>query len=332
MKSTVALMAGRAIGLMIVLGTILTARADDRRDDLALHLILQGRGDTDAAPHGSGNVYAPDVLVEDGLYRMWYGGQGRDGHDRIHYAESRDGRNWIPKGVVLEDRSANHVNDPSVVKVGHTYYLYYTRAGKDVVDEIALATSEDGIHWERQGVVLKPGEPDAWDGLLVGRPSVLHDGGTFRMWFDGRKDLPLGAPAENVPKSPHSRRSIGYATSKDGLHWTRHPHNPVFGHDAGGVDVERFGQHLVMVYESRDGTKAATSADGLSWHDRGLWLPRSGKPIDRFGHVTPCLLAASPDGPCLLYLGAASAATWDHNSIAQIPISSKRIAELFEEP
>ena len=50
---------------------------------------------------------------------MWYGGQGRDGHDRIHLAESDDGVNWVRRGVVLDNGEANHVNDPSVVKVGN---------------------------------------------------------------------------------------------------------------------------------------------------------------------------------------------------------------------
>src|SRR5688500_2809254 len=55
-------------------------------------VLLRGEGEAEeAAPHGRGNVYAPDVLVEGGVYRMWYGAQGRDGHDRILYAESRDG-------------------------------------------------------------------------------------------------------------------------------------------------------------------------------------------------------------------------------------------------
>ena len=91
-------------------------------------LLIQGQTGTELAPHGEGNVYAPEVHVEKGRYRMWYGGQGRDGHDRIHLAESDDGQNWVKQGVVLEDPEANHVNDPSLVRVGGTYSLFYTRA------------------------------------------------------------------------------------------------------------------------------------------------------------------------------------------------------------
>ena len=204
-----------------LLAASLTGQSGPPKEDGRLRIVLEGRSDSEIAPHREGNVYAPDGLVEGGVQRMWYGGQGRDGHDRIHLAESRDGKTWGRKGVVLDNGEANHVNDPSLVKVGGTYFLYYTRAVAGVVDEIALANSKDGIAWEPKGVVLKPGREGEWDSLLVGRPSVLHENGTFKMWYDGRKDLPPGSPAEGVPKSPTSSRSVGYATSNDGIHWTK---------------------------------------------------------------------------------------------------------------
>ena len=314
-------------GLIVATGPW-SGQAQDRKDDPPPRPLLHGIGKTEAAPHGQGNVYAPDVRVETGLHRMWYGGQGRDGHDRIHLAESKDGLNWVRRGVVLDNGKANHVNDPSVVKVDGAYFMHYTRAGAGVVDEIALATSKDGIAWEPKGVVLKPGREGEWDSLLVGRPSVLHEGGTFKMWYDGRKDLPPGAPAEGVPKSPTSSRSVGYATSKDGIRWTKHPRNPVLGADAGGVDVERVGDGYVLVYESHEGTKAATSDDGISWKDLGLWVPRSGEEIDRHGHVTPMLLVGERGSPWTLYFGGARAVSWDRNSIAEVVISPGLIDKL----
>ena len=285
-------------------------------DGPPIERLLSGERETEVAPHGRGNVYAPDVLIEGGRHRMWYGGQGRDGHDRIHLAESDDGSHWLRRGVAIDVGRANHVNDPSVVLVGGTYYLYYTLANDGVVDQVALATSRDGRKWEERGVVLKPGEAGAWDSLLVGRPSVLHDGETFRMWFDGRRDLPPGSPSAGVPKSPTSRRAVGLATSKDGLTWTRHPGNPVFGQDAGGVDVERGGDGYLMVYESHEGTRAATGPDGVAWRDLGLIVARSGGPLDAAGQVTPALAAGSP----WIYLGAASAPSWDHNAIARVAL------------
>ena len=307
-------------GVLLLAGLVcLTAAA--HADGAAPEVVLDPTGDLQAAPHGAGNAYAPEILVENGVYRMWYGAQGRDGHDRILLAESPDGVSWETKGVALDHGDANHVNDPSVVKVGDTFFLYYTRAPVDVRDEIALATSADGVTWQEQGTVLGPGADGAWDSLLVGRPSVLHEDGRFRMWYDGRRDLPVGAPAAGVPKSDRSVRAVGYAESVDGLTWIRPQAEPVFGEDAGGVHVVRSGATLVMTFESREGTRLATSPDGLVWKSEGLFAERSGNDVDRFGHVTPFLLV-EPES-VTLFAGAASIASWDRNRIVRVPLAQQ---------
>jgi hypothetical protein len=176
------------------------------------------------------------------------------------------------------------------------------------------------LQWEQQGTVLEPGAVGAWDSLLVGRPSVIFENGLFRMWYDGRKDLPLGAPAANVPTSPSSTRAVGYAESKDGLIWKRSHEKPVFGNDAGGVHVSKLGDAYLMVYESRDGTQAAKSFDGIRWTPLGQMLSRSGGSEDEHGHVTPMLLQRH-HAESWLYFGAARAATWDENLIARAAVS-----------
>ncbi|MDB5297682.1 MAG: Laminin sub domain 2, partial [Phycisphaerales bacterium] len=288
--------------------------------DVGPTVVLRGEADTELAPHGAGNVYAPCVLRDKDVYRMWYGGQGRDGHDRIHYAESADGAAWARRGVVLEDRAANHVNDPCVLKVGDGYLMYYTRTEKDVVDRIDVAASQDGVAWEPKGVALAAGAGGAWDALSVGRPTVVREDGVFRLWYDGRKDFPPGAPVRGVPTSQTSRRAVGHATSADGLRFVRRGAGPVLENDAGGADVKRVGGRLVMAYESRDGTRFAAGADGVAWADGGLLVGRSEAAADAFGHVTPCLLVDADGGGGRLYVGAARAATWDRNAIAALAI------------
>ena len=175
--------------------------------------VLWAKGELESAPHGGGNIYAPDILIENDTYRhvVWRS-RARDGHDRILYAESKDGLRWERKGLAVEDPSANHVNDPSVVKVGDTYFMYFTRAGTGVVDEIALATSPDGIKWTMRGSVISHGNEGAWDSLSVGRPSVLHEDGVFKLWYDGRKDLPLQCAGQ----------IRGQIINLDSKHWLRH--------------------------------------------------------------------------------------------------------------
>lgn len=76
---------------------------------------LRGVHPSEAAPHRQGNVYAPEVHRHGDRLRMWYGGQGLNGHDRIHLAESTDGVTWEKQGVVIDNGTFNNVNDPRVV-------------------------------------------------------------------------------------------------------------------------------------------------------------------------------------------------------------------------
>ena len=67
--------------------------------------------------------------------------------------------------------------------------------------------SDDGIIWPRSGTIcMEPRE----DELGFGRPCILERGGVLHMWF-GRRAL-SGA------------YQLGYATSRDGLDWTRADH------------------------------------------------------------------------------------------------------------
>lgn len=286
-------------------------------------VIISGSEPSEMAPHGQGNVYAPSVLIDNGHWKMWYGGQGKDGHDRIHFAESVDGQTWTKRGVVLEDNTANHVNDPSVIKVKDQFVMYYTRAESFVIDKIYVATSSDGLKWQHHTKALDGGQQGSWDSLSVGRPSVIWEDGLFKMWYDGRNSFPPGTPVKDVPISNDSHRFVGYATSEDGMNWRRHGREPVFDHDAGAVDVQRFASGYVMAYESHGGTRYARSTDGVKWQDAGWAVEKSATPVDRYGHVTPCLLK---NGDRIwLFFGAAQAASWDRNCIAVLPLSPNQI-------
>jgi hypothetical protein len=291
-------------------------------------IAIQPESDSERAPHGRGTVYAPEILRSANGFRMWFGGQGRDGHDRIHLAVSRDVVHWEQRGVVLEDSSANHCNDPSVVEANGTLFMFYTRAGSGVTDEVAVATSSNGEHWDLRGTALAPGQPGAWDSLSVGRPSVLYTDGVFRMWYDGRKDLPPNAPDSKAPKSSTSQRRIGYATSRDGIHWERHGSNPIYDNDAGGVHVLPIGGHFAMLIEGRLGTGAATSRDGIHWRGIGLLVERAELASERHGHVTPFLLPNADGSGATLYYGAAAESAWNANIICTQRLSDAQWLKL----
>lgn len=257
-----------------------------------------------------GNLYAPDIFVENGLYMMWYGAQGRDGHDAIHLATSSDGFHWKKYGVVIETGQNNHVNDPSVVKVNGTYYMYYTVAPVDEIDEIWVATSLDGFHWDIHGKVI--GQSIAgWDSLKVGRPSVLFMENEFKIWFDGmEKD-----PVDPTKPKQGTGRHVGYATSVDGLTWEKWLGNPIFNH-SGAIDVEYIDGRYVVVEESGGGVLWRVGNNETSFDTHASMLfQKQGTSFDQFGHVTPFILLEGGTWVAT-YTGAATWSTWNRNRIS----------------
>ncbi len=102
---------------------------------------------------------------------------------------------------------------PFVLFEDNRFKMWYASCSKWIVDEnglhyrvtIRYATSKDGAHWESdRHVCVSPNSPDEY---AVGRPSVIHEGDKYRMWYSIR-----------AFSKPYR---IGYAESPDGLEWTR---------------------------------------------------------------------------------------------------------------
>lgn len=109
------------------------------------------------------------------------------------------------------------------------YYMYYSGSGNiDGFDndQTFLARSTDLINWTRVGIVIPFGngsfQDGAWDDADSQMGSVIYDGGTFRMWYTGN----------NNPTTDFNR--IGYATSADGVSWTKHANNPILSQGPDG--------------------------------------------------------------------------------------------------
>ncbi len=265
---------------------------------------------------GGGNLYAPAILKRDDRFWMWYGAQNPEGHDQIHLAFSHDGIDWdrYEDNPVIPVGEANHVNDPTVVEVGGTFYMYYSHAPTGEMDRIHLATSDDGMRWQPRGRVISPGPINTWDSLKVGRPSVIYEDGTFKLWYDGTE----ADPEHPNRIRPGTGRHVGFARSWDGYSFQKES-QPVY-HNAGAVDVAHIGDQYIMLHESREGTHWAAGRTETSFEHKGLLLPRSGEAYDRYGQVTPMLLVE--DG-CwtAIYYGAAEglpeqgAADWNRNRI-----------------
>src|SRR5438552_2247640 len=57
--------------------------------------------------------------------------------------------------------------------------------------------------------------PGKWDAMIRERGWIMREDGVWKMWYTGYADR----------KGP---LSLGYATSKDGISWTRHAGNPLY--------------------------------------------------------------------------------------------------------
>ncbi len=153
------------------------------------------------------------------------------------------------------------VNRPSVIKVGSQYRMYYD-AQRWTPSAIGVATSADGITWQKRDDLNPVLSVDNWGGAGVGSPFVMKDGDTYKMWFD----------AAGWASGP---TSIGYATSADGMAWTIQSPRiftaSQFGWDGssvGNASVFKDETGYKMYYSGKSYTSqigVATSPDGITW-------------------------------------------------------------------
>lgn len=216
----------------------------------------------------------PTVLFEGGLYKMWYFGCTPAWNCTIDYATSADGHAWTKRGAVLVPFGTLEqlVAYPSVVKVGSTYWLYYSGYDFSTHYRIFAATSVDGVNWTREGLVLDIGAPGSLDSVGIEYPNVLYNGTAFTMWYTGI----------DGPTAPNAW--ILRATSSTGLTWTKRglalPRGPPGSLDAymsWAAYVQMVGTKFEMMYNGNPSATVsdilyAESSDGIGWQKRGLAL------------------------------------------------------------
>jgi predicted GH43/DUF377 family glycosyl hydrolase len=173
---------------------------------------------------------------------------------------------------------------PSVIRTNSSYMMWYSGASIYVVDTIGFANSTDGISWKRysQNPVLNVGNATSWD-HGVKDPWVIHENGIYKMWYTGL--LYMWYTKLIVLEQ------IGYATSPDGLNWTKYPGNPVLPYGPVGSLNDKWvfrpvvistGSSYTMYYSSLSqtgtyGIGMATSNDGISWKKLDpVTMPSSG--------------------------------------------------------
>ena len=146
------------------------------------------------------SVMNPCVLFDNsaGLYKMWYAAGENYEPDAIFYAESKDGVEWRKTTTPVLTRYKKHkwenykVGGCYVVKdtaSQHLYTMYYIGYQTVNIARICMATSDDGISWNRtkNNLLISPSK-DSWDSHATYKPSVINVNGKEMMWYNGRTD------------------------------------------------------------------------------------------------------------------------------------------------
>ncbi|OWK40818.1 TsaC protein (YrdC domain) required for threonylcarbamoyladenosine t(6)A37 modification in tRNA [Fimbriiglobus ruber] len=129
------------------------------------------------------------------------------------------------------------------------------------------------------GPVFSAAEPGHWDVKIRERGWILREDNIYKLWYTGYDGTATG------------RRMLGYATSPDGVRWTRHPGNPLVpDHWVEDVMVVKDGSRYVMFAEGEnDLAQLLTSPDGIKWDRVGRLDVRQadGRPIPDGPYGTP---------------------------------------------
>jgi predicted GH43/DUF377 family glycosyl hydrolase len=166
-------------------------------------------------------------------------------------------------GPVLRRDGSPDVLNPSVVEVNGQLLNFYSEFDGHTW-HTALAQSEDGANWKKQGRVLSP-DPQTWEGsYIAANGSAAYDSGRWFYWYVA---------------GPEARPQIGLSTGADPskLHKSAQPvlsPGPRGSFDELAVAdpyVIRIGSDWYMYYLGEDRARRqqiglARSVDGVTWY------------------------------------------------------------------
>jgi hypothetical protein len=188
--------------------------------------------------HGQNLFVTSGLVLNDGTWVLYYftlNGNTFSGPGDIGRATAPTptGPWTLDSGPVLEPGPAGawddlQVSNPNVLKTLDGYVMYYDGMGSRSM--IGMATSPDGIHWSKyddsspkdkafieSDPVLMSSE-GSWDGGRVMDPNVVQtDQGYVMIYFS----------TDGSNKFGNGLYAAGYATSADGIHWSKGKENPV---------------------------------------------------------------------------------------------------------
>jgi len=173
-------------------------------------------------------IYPVSVIPDGDRLLAYYAGWTRcvsvPFNTAIGVAESRDGGESFTRlgsGPVLgySPHEPFVISGPKIRRFDRKFVLYYIAGRRWIVDNgrpepvyrIRMATSDDGMTWLRENRDLVP--PVLGENEAQASPDVFHADGRYHMFFCYRHGTDYRGAARGY--------RIGYASSPDGLNWTR---------------------------------------------------------------------------------------------------------------
>ncbi len=139
-----------------------------------------------------------------------------------------------------------------------------------------------------------------WDELIRERGFILKDGNEYRLYYTGYR------------KGPGATMHLGLATSRDGVHWKRYPHNPIDDSEwTEDVFVVKYrGKYYLFAEGKQDRAHHMVSDDGIKWSEQGRLdiRHRDGRPIEPGPYGTPTVWIEN--GTWYLFYERRDAAVW----------------------
>ncbi len=124
----------------------------------------------------------------------------------------------------------HRIGDVTIIRVGDQYHLFTEQSPIDWdgsmggafagIRTVGHAVSRDMFQWEELPPAITCGPAGTFDAYSIYHMDVFVHDGTWYMYYTG---LDKGGPGE--------QQSVGLATSRDGLHWEKHPANPILRAD-----------------------------------------------------------------------------------------------------
>ena len=118
-----------------------------------------------------------------------------------------------------------------------------------------------------------------WDAKIRERGWIIKEGDVYKMWYTG------------YTRAKDGICMLGYATSPDGITWTRHPENPIYKEHwvEDMMIVKHDGKYWMFAEGYKDRAHLLVSDDGLKWTRIGQLdiRKKNGDPIAEGPFGTP---------------------------------------------